>query len=210
MIGRYLYGILRPIILSLIELRDRAGIPALYLSFLNLALMLTAAVLVIISSPVSAAEDPQHLLIYAAVLILIAGIVGLVDTTIGDEQDRVYDYRDFVGNIFDVSGELFIYLAVTFHLFKYDSLVFGFIGMMAMTSTLFINYIKGFAEHIVDHCDIGISSRFERITLIMIFMIFNYTIIGVVVVLFLNAVAIYQKIYYVHSKYPGEGLFKRK
>lgn len=210
MLARLFYFVFKPLIFSVVETRDRLGVKGIYLSIVSAAFLVVASLLIVVSLPASNDEYSRRLLIYATIAVAVGGIIALFDATVGDEHGRVSSYEAFLGTLLDTTAEIAVFFGVIIHLFKHDSSLVLVIAVLALITTMLVRYIRSLSEYVIEYANSGLSTRFERLLVLTIFLTFNLALIGVLIVLFMNIVTIYQKIYSVHSSLSTSYVIKAK
>lgn len=214
MLGRYLYHVLRPFFTRLTQLREELKIGASFPKYLGFILMLASGVFIVANSFMKAEEaQGNHLFIVAAAFIIIGIFLETFDVLYADEKGRHRTYQDVINFIMKASGEFFVLFGSVVFIFTKQGVVLGSFAVFTLLTTSMIYFLKSAGEHLIDHFTIGLSSRFERMAILILFMFFFKDLTwGMMLILFINVVTMYQMIHYLYINADGghDHIIKRR
>ena len=140
-----------------------------------------------------------YLSVSAGILLLISGFCDIVDGSVARASKRTSKKGAFLDSILDKFAETIVYTGIAF-----SGLANPVLCMAALSSSLLVSYTRSRAETLgVDLKGIGIAERAERLLIISLTAIVpskNAISFGVVIILILSIITLYQRIGYTYNK----------
>jgi len=128
-----------------------------------------------------------------------------IDGLLARYSKKVTSFGAFLDSVLDRYGEIFLFLAFTYYFLTQNSFYGVILSFLAITGSLMVSYTRARAEGVGFECKIGILTRFERITLLIIALIFDVCIpLLLFIALFTHLTAL-QRIFHVYKVYKTGG-----
>jgi len=128
-----------------------------------------------------------------------------IDGLLARYSKKVTSFGAFLDSVLDRYGEIFLFLAFTYYFLTQNSFCGVILSFLAITGSLMVSYTRARAEGVGFECKIGILTRFERITLLIIALIFDVCIpLLLFIALFTHLTAL-QRIFHVYKVYKTGG-----
>jgi CDP-diacylglycerol--glycerol-3-phosphate 3-phosphatidyltransferase len=110
----------------------------------------------------------QNHFVYAAIILLMSGILDLFDGAVARLTNNVTQLGAFIDSFSDRIGEIAVFLGITIYFGLNDNLVGSSLTLAALGGSLTVSYIRARAEALKIKCETGLVARPERIILLFI------------------------------------------
>lgn len=137
--------------------------------------------------------------VVAGILLLLFAPLDALDGALARFTNKVSPFGAFLDSTLDRYGEIFIFLSLCYYFIAYNQPYQALLSFLGITGSLMVSYARARAEGVGFECKIGMFTRFERITFLIIALIFDLiTLFLVVISVFTHLTAI-QRILYVYK-----------
>lgn len=109
-----------------------------------------------------------HRFSWAAVVILLAGLVDLTDGQIARRQGRRTTFGAFYDSIVGRYSDMVIYMGLIIHYVAIDRYFYVVLAAVAMMSSFIVSYSQARAESLIPSCKVGLMERPERMALLVL------------------------------------------
>jgi CDP-diacylglycerol---glycerol-3-phosphate 3-phosphatidyltransferase len=156
----------------------------------------------LLNAGVAALIVTDHL-IWAGILVLIAGIFDMLDGTLARVSQQVTPFGAFLDSTLDRVSEGIVLAAIAYHL----ALNGGTAGavdaglvVLALLGSILVSYTRARAETLGVECKVGIMSRPERIILVAIGLFFDVLPYAIYVMLALTTFTVIQRVVHTYQE----------
>jgi CDP-diacylglycerol--glycerol-3-phosphate 3-phosphatidyltransferase len=139
-------------------------------------------------------------LIWAGVLVLVAGIFDVLDGTLARVSKQETPFGAFLDSTLDRVSEGIVLAAIAYHLALDGSAVDAGLVVLALLGSILVSYTRARAETLGVECKVGIMSRPERIILVAIGLFFNVLPYAVYIMLALTTFTVIQRVVHTHRE----------
>lgn len=137
--------------------------------------------------------------VVAGVLLLLFAPLDALDGALARFSNKVSPFGAFLDSTLDRYGEIFIFFSFCYYFIAYNQPYQALLSFLGITGSLMVSYARARAEGVGFECKIGMFTRFERISFMIIALIFDLiTLFLVVISVFTHLTAI-QRILYVYK-----------
>jgi CDP-diacylglycerol---glycerol-3-phosphate 3-phosphatidyltransferase len=176
----------------------RTGITANTVTVLGMILSAFVAYFIIVG---------QH--VEAAIVLAIAGLLDGLDGSLARASGRQTPFGAFWDSTLDRLSESIVFLGMLIF-YVSEGFAFGVVLIyVAVVGSLMVSYVRARAEGLGLTCSAGLMTRFERVFLLMLGLIFNQLVIALLVLVILSVVTVLQRMYLVWTALEG-GTAKRR
>jgi phosphatidylinositol phosphate synthase len=142
-------------------------------------------------------------LIWAGILVLIAGIFDMLDGTLARVSQQVTPFGAFLDSTLDRVSEGIVLAAIAYHL-ALDGGTGGALDaglvVLALLGSILVSYTRARAETLGVECKVGIMSRPERIILVAIGLFFNVLPYAIYIMLALTTFTVIQRVVHTYRE----------
>lgn len=137
----------------------------------------------------------------AGVLLAVLGPLDAVDGLLAREQGRVTRFGAFLDSCLDRYAEYFLFLglAVFFHQ-RGDGFAGELLVLFAFSGSLLVSYTRARAEALGFSCTVGMLTRFERLFILAVGLLFGWILPALAVIAVLAHVTAFQRMFHVYRK----------
>ncbi len=140
-------------------------------------------------------------LLLGGIALLLFSPLDAIDGLLARYSKKVTSFGAFLDSTLDRYGEIFLFLAFTYYFLNQKSLYGVILSFLAITGSLMVSYTRARAEGIGFECKIGFLTRFERIFLLIIALIFDICIPLLIFIAIFTHLTALQRIVYVYKLY---------
>jgi CDP-diacylglycerol--glycerol-3-phosphate 3-phosphatidyltransferase len=133
-------------------------------------------------------------LIWAGVLVLVAGICDLLDGSLARMTKTSTAFGAFFDSTLDRISEGFVLAAICYVFAQEGQSVDAALTTLALLGSLLVSYTRARAESLGLECKVGIMSRPERIILVAIGLFFNVLPYVIYIMLALTTFTVAQRV----------------
>ncbi len=139
-------------------------------------------------------------LIWAGVVVLIAGICDMLDGSLARMAKLSTPFGAFFDSTFDRISEGFVLAAICYVFATQGHSVDAALATLALLGSLMVSYTRARAETLGLECKVGIMSRPERIILVAIGLFFNVLPYVIYIMLALTAFTVIQRVVHTYRE----------
>jgi CDP-diacylglycerol--glycerol-3-phosphate 3-phosphatidyltransferase len=138
------------------------------LTFLGLVINTVAAVLFGMATP----ENHVRMFMYAALVIIGAGIFDMVDGRVARATNQVTTFGAFFDSVIDRYSDVALFFGLLVYYARANRFFYLLLVAFVMTSSVMVSYARARAEALIGQCKVGFMERPERIVLVIIGALF--------------------------------------
>jgi CDP-diacylglycerol--glycerol-3-phosphate 3-phosphatidyltransferase len=128
-----------------------------------------------------------------------------IDGLLARYSKKVTSFGAFLDSVLDRYGEIFLFLAFTYYFLNQNSSYGVVLSFLAITGSLMVSYTRARAEGVGFECKAGLLTRFERITLLIIALIFDVCLPLLLFIAIFTHITALQRIIHVYKAYKTGG-----
>jgi len=102
----------------------------------------------------------------AGLLILAAGFFDMLDGAVARTFGRVTKFGGFLDSVIDRYSDLVLLIGLIIYYARHHNMHLLILTAVVSVGTILIPYTRARAEVFIDHCDVGVMERAERILLL--------------------------------------------
>ena len=135
-------------------------------------------------------------------LLAVFGPLDAVDGMLAREQGRVSPFGAFLDSTVDRYAEFFLFLGLMAYLMihRHGGLLEAALVLAAMTGSLLVSYTRARAEALDFNCKVGVLTRFERLFLLAVGLIFGWIYPILVILAVFTHITALQRIIHVYQQ----------
>jgi CDP-diacylglycerol--glycerol-3-phosphate 3-phosphatidyltransferase len=135
-------------------------------------------------------------------LLAVFGPLDAVDGLLAREQGRVSSFGAFLDSTVDRYAEFFLFLGLMAYLMLHRQcgLLEAALVLAAMTGSLLVSYTRARAEALDFNCKVGVLTRFERLFLFAVGLIFGWIYPILVILAVFTHITALQRIIHVYKQ----------
>lgn len=141
-----------------------------YLTALGLVINTGAAVLFGLGN----AHNYVRMFLFAALVIIGAGIFDMVDGRVARLTDQVTVFGAFFDSVIDRYSDVVLFFGLVVFYARGNRLLYVFLAAFVMATSLMVSYTRARAEALIGSCKVGFMERPERIVLVILGALFNH------------------------------------
>ncbi|MHB8391178.1 MAG: CDP-alcohol phosphatidyltransferase family protein [Acidobacteriaceae bacterium] len=119
------------------------------------------------------AQNNVRMFIYAALVIIGAGIFDMVDGRVARQTQQVTVFGAFFDSVIDRYSDVALFFGLLVYYARADRLFYVFLAAFVMVTSLMVSYTRARAEALIGSCKVGFMERPERVVLIILGALFN-------------------------------------
>jgi CDP-diacylglycerol--glycerol-3-phosphate 3-phosphatidyltransferase len=139
-------------------------------------------------------------LIWAGVLVLVAGIFDMLDGSLARLSEQVTPFGAFLDSTLDRVSEGVVLAAIAYYLAAQGRAVDAGLVVLALLGSILVSYTRARAESLGVECKVGIMSRPERIILVAIGLFFNVLPYVIYIMLALTVFTVIQRVVHTYRE----------
>jgi len=118
------------------------------------------------------AYNANRMFLYAALVIIGAGIFDMVDGRVARATNQVSVFGAFFDSVIDRYSDVVLFFGLLVYYARGNRLFYVFLVAFVMTASLMVSYTRARAEALIGSCKVGFMERPERIVLIILGALF--------------------------------------
>lgn len=138
-------------------------------------------------------------------ILAVLGPLDAVDGLLAREQSRSSPFGAFLDSTVDRYAEFFLFLGLLIYLVLHEGRGLGaaLLVLTAMTGSILVSYARARAEALGFECKVGLLTRFERLFLMAVGLIFGWIYPVLIVLALLTHVTALQRIFHVYRTWKN-------
>lgn len=137
---------------------------------------------------------------FGGVVVLVGGIFDLLDGALARTTNSASPKGAFLDSVADRISEGAIFLSLSVYFFNQHQLFLAILGILCLIGSYLVSYLRARAEGLGYQCQIGWFTRFERILVLSLFLIFRRIDFGLWMIAFFTYLTVFQRFIYVWRK----------
>ena len=135
-------------------------------------------------------------------LLAVFGPLDAIDGLLAREQGLVSPFGAFLDSTVDRYAEFFLFLGLLVYLIlhRQGGLLEAALVLSAMTGSLLVSYTRARAEALGFSCKVGVFTRFERLFLLAVGLIFGWIYPVLVILAIFTHITVLQRIFHVYRQ----------
>jgi CDP-diacylglycerol--glycerol-3-phosphate 3-phosphatidyltransferase len=114
-----------------------------------------------------------RMFLYAALVIIGAGIFDMVDGRVARQTDQVTVFGAFFDSVIDRYSDVVLFFGLLVFYARGNRFFYVVLAAFVMVTSLMVSYTRARAEALIGQCKVGFMERPERIVLIILGALFN-------------------------------------
>ena len=138
--------------------------------------------------------------LWGGLAIVFAGIFDALDGAVARASNRVSKFGAFLDSNLDRFSEALLYFGLLLYYVRYGTTLYTILVYAAMIGSLMVSYARARAEGIGVQLREGMMTRFERLTILVVALVFNIVPVALWVLAILTNLTAIQRMYLVWRK----------
>src|SRR5215467_4434095 len=139
-----------------------------YLTFIGLVINIGAATLFGYAN----AENQRRMFLYAALVVIGAGIFDMVDGRVARATGQVTTFGGFFDSVIDRYSDVALFFGLLVYYARANRFFYLVMVAFVMVSSVMVSYTRARAESLIGSCKVGFMERPERVVLVIIGALF--------------------------------------
>ncbi len=144
----------------------------------------------------AAGEDQPRLFRYAALVILLAGFLDMVDGQVARASNRATVFGAFLDSVLDRYSDAALFFGLLVYYARANRFFYVVLTAVVMISSVMVSYTRARAESLIGTCKVGFMERPERLVLIIIGGMFNRMAPVLWVIAVISSITVVHRILY--------------
>ncbi len=144
----------------------------------------------------AAGESQPRLFRYAALVILLAGFLDMLDGQVARASDRATVFGAFLDSVLDRYSDAALFFGLLVYYARANRFFYVVLTAVVMISSVMVSYTRARAESLIGTCKVGFMERPERLVLIIIGGMFNRMAPVLWVIAVLSSITVVHRILY--------------
>ncbi len=119
------------------------------------------------------AQNNVRMFVYAALVIIGAGIFDMVDGRVARQTDQVTVFGAFFDSVIDRYSDVALFFGLLVYYARGNRFFYVVLVAFVMVTSVMVSYTRARAESLIGICKVGFMERPERVVLIIIGALFN-------------------------------------
>lgn len=135
----------------------------------------------------------------AGFILLLFAPLDAVDGLLARTAKKVTAFGAFLDSTMDRYGEILVFLAFTYYFVLKGSTSGILLSFLGITGSLMVSYTRARAEGIGISCKVGLLTRFERLTILILSLLLDLVIVSLTILALLTHLTALQRIWHVYK-----------
>jgi CDP-diacylglycerol--glycerol-3-phosphate 3-phosphatidyltransferase len=144
----------------------------------------------------AAGENQPRLFRYAALVILMAGFLDMVDGQVARASNRATVFGAFLDSVLDRYSDAALFFGLLVYYARANRFFYVVLTAVVMISSVMVSYTRARAESLIGSCKVGFMERPERLVLIIIGGMFNRMAPVLWVIAVISSITVVHRILY--------------
>ncbi|MBA7628526.1 Phosphatidylinositol phosphate synthase [subsurface metagenome] len=161
---------------------------------------------------VAAAAIATNHLVTAGLLVLLSGVFDLIDGALARFTNQATSFGALLDSTFDRMSEAVLFLGIlALYILNFTPTVFMLapsteyvititLIFLALVGAFLTSYVRSRAEGLAIDCHVGLFTRFERVIILALGLLFNQILIALLVLVVLAFVTVGQRLVYIRQQ----------
>uniref|UniRef100_A0A832GKU9 CDP-alcohol phosphatidyltransferase family protein n=1 Tax=Caldimicrobium thiodismutans TaxID=1653476 RepID=A0A832GKU9_9BACT len=142
----------------------------------------------------------QGKFLVASLILILFAPLDAIDGLLARTAQKVSTFGAFLDSTMDRYGEIFVFLALTYYFILKGSISGIILSFLGITGSLMVSYTRARAEGLGLDCKVGLLTRFERISLLIISLILDTIFLFLAFISVFSHFTAFQRIWHVYKK----------
>ena len=134
--------------------------------------------------------------LYAALVIIGAGIFDMVDGRVARQTDQVTVFGAFFDSVIDRYSDVVLFFGLLVFYARGNRFFYVVLAAFVMVTSLMVSYTRARAEALIGQCKVGFMERPERVVLLIIGALFDKMAPVLWVIAVLSTITVAHRIYF--------------
>jgi CDP-diacylglycerol--glycerol-3-phosphate 3-phosphatidyltransferase len=121
----------------------------------------------------AAGENQARLFRYAALVILLAGFLDMLDGQVARASNRATVFGAFLDSVLDRYSDAALFFGLLVYYARANRFFYVVLTAVVMITAVMVSYTRARAEALVGSCKVGFMERPERLVLVILGGLFN-------------------------------------
>lgn len=144
----------------------------------------------------AAGENQARLFRYAALVILMAGFLDMVDGQVARASNRATVFGAFLDSVLDRYSDAALFFGLLVYYARANRFFYVVLTAVVMISSVMVSYTRARAESLIGSCKVGFMERPERLVLIILGGMFNRMAPVLWVIAVISSITVVHRILY--------------
>src|SRR5271165_4163574 len=141
-----------------------------------------------------------RMFLFAALVIIAAGIFDMVDGRVARQTDQVTVFGAFFDSVIDRYSDVALFFGLLVFYARGNRLFYVVLVAFVMVTSVMVSYTRARAESLISSCKAGFMERPERIVLVILGALFNRMGPVLWVIAVLSTIAVIHRIRYTYQQ----------
>lgn len=141
----------------------------------------------------------QGKFLLAGIILIIFAPLDAIDGLLARTSNKVTPFGAFLDSTMDRYGEIVIFLSFTYYFIFKGSISGIILSFLGMTGSLMVSYTRARAEGLGLECRVGLLTRFERITLLILSLLLDTAFVYLILISLLTHFTALQRMWHVYK-----------
>ncbi len=119
------------------------------------------------------AQNNVRMFVFAALVIIGAGIFDMVDGRVARQTDQVTVFGAFFDSVIDRYSDVALFFGLLVYYARGNRFFYVVLVAFVMVTSVMVSYTRARAEALIGSCKVGFMERPERVVLVIIGALFN-------------------------------------
>ncbi|HEV2021282.1 MAG TPA: CDP-alcohol phosphatidyltransferase family protein [Terriglobales bacterium] len=161
-------------------------------TYIGLALSIGAALLF----GYAAGENQPRLFRYAALVILLAGFLDMLDGQVARASNQATVFGGFLDSVLDRYSDAALFFGLLVYYARANRFFYVVLTAVVMISSVMVSYARARAESLIGSCKVGFMERPERLVLVILGGLFNRMAPALWVIAVISSITVVHRILY--------------
>ncbi len=144
----------------------------------------------------AAGEDQPRLFRYAALVILLAGFLDMVDGQVARASNQATVFGAFLDSVLDRYSDAALFFGLLVYYARANRFFYVVLTAVVMISSVMVSYTRARAESLIGSCKVGFMERPERLVLVILGGLFNRMAPALWVIAVISSITVVHRILY--------------
>ncbi|MCS7278902.1 MAG: CDP-alcohol phosphatidyltransferase family protein [Thermodesulfobacteriaceae bacterium] len=138
--------------------------------------------------------------IIAGLILIFFAPLDAIDGALARYTNKVTAFGAFLDSVLDRYGEILVFLGFTWYFIMKGSVSGIILSFLGITGSLMVSYTRARAEGVGIDCKVGLFTRFERVTFLILALIFDLIFLFLIFIAFFSHFTAVQRIWHVYNQ----------
>lgn len=142
----------------------------------------------------------QGKFIIAGLVLIFFAPLDAIDGALARYTNKVTAFGAFLDSVLDRYGEILVFLGFTWYFIMKSSVSGIILSLLGITGSLMVSYTRARAEGVGIDCKVGLFTRFERVTFLILALILDLIFLFLIFIAFFSHFTAVQRIWHVYNQ----------